>query len=52
MSVSNEDLEIYFRDLNEEAQQEALDFFGVSSPEEMNWELYPIAVISREEVIE
>ena len=30
---------IYFSDLNEEAQQELLNFVGVEKPEDMNWDI-------------
>lgn len=32
-------LPIYFSDLNEEAQKRMLDFVGVDSPSEMNWDM-------------
>ena len=36
---------IYFSDLNEEAQEELLEFYEIESPEEMNWDVVPISVI-------
>jgi len=37
--------EIYFRDLVPEAQEAALSFFGVSSPQDANWDSFPISTI-------
>ena len=39
------DFEIYFSDLNEDAQKRLLEAVGVSDPKEMNWDLdiIPIA---------
>ena len=38
--------EIYFSDLNEEAQKELLKMVGVETPAEMNWDIdmCPIAI--------
>ena len=36
-------MEIMFDDLNPEAQKRLLREFGVSSPEEMNWDNSPVA---------
>ena len=43
--------EIYFSDLNEDAQKRLLDAVGVESPKEMNWDMdiLPIAVYEFEE---
>ena len=35
-------LEIYFRDLNPDAQQAVLQLFGIESPDEANWEFFPL----------
>lgn len=35
--------EIYFSDLNKEAQKELLKAVGVTDPTEMNWDVFPIA---------
>ena len=42
--------EIYFRDLNPEAQEALLKEFG-TNPEEENWETIPLTLLLREEVI-
>ena len=34
--------ELFFEDLNEAAQARILDAYGVESPEEMNWDIFPI----------
>jgi hypothetical protein len=39
--------EIYFSDLNEEAQRKYLEFQGVEDPAELNAEYSPICVLER-----
>jgi hypothetical protein len=41
--------EIFFADLNEEAQKRYLEFQGVSSPEDLNADLAPIAIVDKAE---
>jgi len=41
--------ELYFTDLTEEAQKELLEKAGVESPEDMNWDTFPITTIEFEE---
>ena len=41
--------EIYLIDLKEEAQRDLMDFLGVESPEDINAETFPIAIIPRVE---
>lgn len=36
---------IYFNDLNAEAQARLLKLYNISKPEEMNWDLIPIAEV-------
>ena len=45
------DFEIYFSDLNEDAQERLLGAVGAESPAEMNWDLdiLPLAVYEFEE---
>ncbi len=40
-------MEIYFRDLNEEAQERFAEIFG--APEEMNVDLFPLAIVEMED---
>ena len=40
---------IYFSDLSKERQDELLKLFRVSSPDEMNWGLYPVSLIEEPE---
>jgi hypothetical protein len=42
--------EIYFSDLNEKAQKRLLDFVGISSPSEANWDMdiIPIAIFEKD----
>ena len=42
-------LELYFNDLTPEAQKKYLKVQGVSSADELNWEISPIAIIEVEE---
>ena len=42
--------EIMFDDLTAEAQRQFLEFQGMDSPEEGNYEYIPIAVVDLEEV--
>ena len=41
--------EIWFNDLNMEAQKRYLEFQGVSNPEELNPDLAPLAIIDLEQ---
>lgn len=40
-----ENLEIYFRDLTPEAQKAVLKLFRIESPDEANWEQFPIFIL-------
>ena len=42
-------MEIMFDDLTYEAQQRLLDEAGVATPEEMNWDRIPLAVVEFED---
>jgi len=42
------EIEIYFNDLNPEAQKELLDKLG-TTPEDENWDVFPLAIFVREE---
>ena len=37
--------EIYFNDLSEACQQDLLKKYGIKSPKEMNWDVFPVTVI-------
>ena len=41
-------IEIYFNDLNKEKQKELLEHEGITSPEEANWDIVPIAIYESE----
>lgn len=41
-------MEIYYDDLNENAQARLLVFEGVESPDELNWEISPLCILERE----
>lgn len=43
--------EIYFSDLNEEAQEALLELVGAADPSEMNWDLdiVPLAIVDFED---
>ena len=36
------EIEVWFEDLTKTKQQELLDGFGVKTPQEMNWDVYPL----------
>ena len=38
-------VEIYFNNLDTQTQQELLDAFGIQTPEEMNWDIFPVTTI-------
>ena len=38
-------VEIYFDNLAPQTQQELLDAFGIQTPEEMNWDIFPVTTI-------
>lgn len=42
-------MEIYFRDLNPDAQKRFLEFTKTTSESDGNWEVMPIAIISKPE---
>jgi hypothetical protein len=42
-------LEIFYKDLKEEAQKEVLNLYGIKSPEEMNLDITPLFVLETEE---
>ncbi len=44
----DKEFELYFTDLTEKAQQELLKKAGVKSPEEMNWDVFPITTLNFE----
>ena len=46
--------EIFFSDLNTEAQRNLMDVVGIKDPKEMNWDIdmCPIAILEYEDDIE
>ena len=42
----SKDVEIYFSDLNPNAQKELLEAFGIQSECEANWDIFPIATLT------
>ncbi len=38
-------IDIYFHDLKEDVQQDVLEAAGVKTPEEMNWDVFPLTTI-------
>jgi len=38
--------DIYFSDLNPDAQQEILALVKAETPEQMNWDIFPIAEVT------
>lgn len=45
------EFEIYFSDLNEDAQQRLMETVGITDPKEMNWDIdiSPLAIYEFEE---
>lgn len=41
-------MEIFFRDFNESTQKEILTMFGITAPEEMNWDTIPMFYLTTE----
>ncbi|MBN2286048.1 MAG: hypothetical protein JXI43_06345 [Tissierellales bacterium] len=41
-------IEIYFDDLSETKQKELLEAVGVESPDEMNWDTFPVSCVDLE----
>lgn len=50
MESNYKEFNIYFSDLNEDAQERLLEMVGAESPEEMNWDMdiVPIATYGTE----
>ena len=42
------ELEIWWEDLSTDLQTYLLDFYGVESHEDMNWDTFPVTVVTRE----
>ena len=42
-------MEIYFRDLNEDTQKAVLDFYGLETPEDGNYDVFPVCVLEYED---
>ena len=42
-------IEIFFDDLTEEKQKELLEAVGEQTPEDMNWDAFPITCVDFEE---
>lgn len=41
--MNNEcEIEIFYSDLTAEAQRRVLDGYGIKTPEEANWDVYPL----------
>jgi len=39
-------VEIYYGDLSDEKQEELLEAHGIESPDEANWDVFPVATAS------
>lgn len=40
-------IEIMFDDLNEEMKKKILDFYGIKSTKDMNWDIIPLIVLEK-----
>ncbi len=45
-------LEIYFRDLTPEAQEAALALLGIGSPQDANWDSFPLFTLEADSRLE
>jgi len=41
-------IDVFFADLSEEKQKEILEAFKIEKPEDMNWDVFPLAIINVE----
>lgn len=41
-------IEIYFSNLDVETQNQLLEAYNISTPQEMNWDVFPVAIITVE----
>lgn len=48
MNRSKDTVEVFYDDLNPEAQAELLKFYHVSKPQQMNWDVFPIFILTIE----
>lgn len=44
MKITKTEIEIYFDDLNKEAQDKFLEAMGIKTSDEGNYEIFPIAI--------
>lgn len=44
-----EEFTIMYEDLNENVQKELLEFYGIASPAEMNWDIVPLCILEKSE---
>jgi hypothetical protein len=44
-------MDIYFNDLNEEAKQKVLNFYGEKTTEDLNFDVVPLFVLEDDEVL-
>lgn len=47
--MTTKTFEIMFDDLNKEAQEQFLEFQGLDSPEDGNYDIVPLAIVELEE---
>ena len=50
--AQTEVLEIYYYDLNEEAQEQLFAFYGIKEAEDANLDINPIAILERPEDVQ
>jgi len=43
------ELELFFSDLNEEAKDKVIAFYGMDSADEGNWEILPLCILCNED---
>lgn len=42
-------VEIFWEDLTKEAQKKVTEVLGISDPREYNWDVFPLAIVTKEE---
>jgi len=43
--MPQETIELFYNDLSREKQQEILKLLKIKSPDDMNWDVFPVAVV-------
>ena len=44
-----QELELFFSDLNEQAKKKVMEFYGMESADDGNWEILPLCILYNED---